>query len=55
VLRAAEDRTGKVCVHTGNSPRSNYLNVGLETVESELKPDLIVSFPRAAMGYEAGK
>lgn len=52
-LRAAEHRTGEGCIHTRNPPRSNYLDVGLETVEGELKPDLIVSFPGAAMGYEA--
>src|SRR6266702_6429811 len=46
---------GKGHIHTRNPPRGYYLDVGLETVKGKLKPDLIVSFPRAAMGYEAEK
>ena len=39
---------------TRNPPWGDHLNTGLEAVEGELKPNLVVSFARAAMGHEAG-
>ena len=42
--------TGESVVELGESPRSNNLDRGLETVEGELESDLVVSLSSASVG-----